>query len=446
MKRALTIAGSDSGGGAGIQADLKAFSALGVFGMSAITALTAQNTLGVQGIVEIEPSFVGQQIDSVVADIGVDAVKIGMLASEGIVAVVARKIREHNLPNVVLDPVMVAKSGDPLLRPEARDALKSLLLPLAYVVTPNLHEAEVLAEMKISRREDAREAARKIRELGARNVVVKGGHLPGEAVDLFYDGENFVEYKAPRLDTPNTHGTGCTFSSAIAAELAKGAGVREAVGRAKEYIAAAIKHSPKLGGGRGPINHLFPLYREAERYRVIREIKSALELLMSTHNIAQLIPEVQSNLGMALEGAEGVEDVAAFPGRIVRVGEKITALADPEFGASRHVARIILTAAGYRPEIKAAMNIRYAPEILDACRNSGFKIASFSRSEEPEEVRSLEGSSLAWGVAAALEGCDFTPDIIYDTGGIGKEAMVRVLGKGAWDVADKARRIAEALN
>lgn len=259
MKRALTIAGSDSGGGAGIQADLKTFAALGVFGMSALTAITAQNTTGVLGVVELPPDFVALQIDAVLTDIGADAVKTGMLSNSEIIKVIAAKMMEYRVENLVVDPVMVAKSGAPLLRPEARQALIERLIPLACVITPNLHEAKVLAGMEIATLADMKEAARTIHKLGARHVVVKGGHLPGspESIDILYDGHEFREYAAPRVETKNTHGTGCTFASAIAAGLAKGLSVPEAVGEAKRYLSAILQASAdlRLGQGHGPMNH-----------------------------------------------------------------------------------------------------------------------------------------------------------------------------------------------
>lgn len=263
MRRALTIAGSDSGGGAGIQADLKAFAALGVYGMSALTAITAQNTVGVLGVYELPAEFVGLQIDAVVTDIGVDAVKTGMLANADIIAVVAAKVREHNLPNLVVDPVMVAKSGDPLLREDARESLVRLLFPLALVVTPNLPEAQVLTGLRIESVEDMKEAAVAIAELGPRYVVVKGGHLAGESVDVLYDGRDFTLFPSPRVETRNTHGTGCTFASAIAAGLAKGLEVVEAVREAKAFITTALRHSLALGRGHGPTNPFAALYQKA---------------------------------------------------------------------------------------------------------------------------------------------------------------------------------------
>lgn len=259
MKKVLTIAGSDSGGGAGIQADLKTFAARGVYGMSALTALTAQNTLGVQGVFTLPPDFVRQQIDAVMSDMGADAWKTGMLSNAEIIYVVAERARHYGIERLVIDPVMVAKGGDPLLQPEARAALIAELVPLAYLITPNHHEAQELTGLRIQTVADAHKAAAAIYRMGAHNVIVKGGHLPEaeDAVDILYDGETFTEISAPRVKTANTHGTGCTFASAIAAELAKGYPMREAVHSAKAYLTAAIRMADdmRVGHGHGPLNH-----------------------------------------------------------------------------------------------------------------------------------------------------------------------------------------------
>lgn len=258
MKKALTIAGSDSGGGAGIQADLKTFMAFGVYGMSAITALTAQNTLGVQGIFDISPQFVREQIRSIMTDIGTDAAKTGMLSNAAIVQTVAEAVREFRIPNLVVDPVMIAKSGDPLLVEDARRAIREELLPLATVMTPNIFEAEALLERRIEDLDAMRNAARELKTVGARWVVLKGGNLDIEslAIDVVYDGNDMVLLKSPRLESRNTHGSGCTFASAIAAGLAKGLAPPEAIGRAKEYITEAIRSGHPIGSGHAPANHL----------------------------------------------------------------------------------------------------------------------------------------------------------------------------------------------
>jgi hydroxymethylpyrimidine/phosphomethylpyrimidine kinase len=254
--KALTIAGSDSGGGAGIQADLKTFQELEVFGMSAITAVTAQNTLGVQGVYPLPLEAVAQQIDSVVVDLRPHAVKTGMLFSSSIIHLVASKIKEHQLQNIVVDPVMIAKGGAPLLQKEAIASLKSELLPLADVITPNIPEAEVLTGMEIRTIDDRKEAAKALHQLGVNYVVMKGGHGDGEQlVDLLYDGVRFYEWVSPRIETKHTHGTGCTFAAAITAQLAKGKTIYEAVDTAKQFIQAAIEDELGIGQGHGPTNH-----------------------------------------------------------------------------------------------------------------------------------------------------------------------------------------------
>jgi hydroxymethylpyrimidine/phosphomethylpyrimidine kinase len=256
VPRALTIAGSDSGGGAGIQADLKTFEALGAYGMSAITSVTAQNTVGVFGVYDLPPEFVAQQIDLVVQDIGVDAAKTGMLSNASIIHAVAESIRRNRLRLLVVDPVMVAKSGDTLLQESARDALVAEILPLAFVVTPNRPEAETLSGVHIATPNELHEAARAIHALGAKHVLIKGGHVDTpDAVDILFDGEFFHAFAAERIDTPNAHGTGCTFSAALTAGLARGLEIIEAVRAAKTYVSGAIRHSLSIGKGHGPLDH-----------------------------------------------------------------------------------------------------------------------------------------------------------------------------------------------
>jgi hydroxymethylpyrimidine/phosphomethylpyrimidine kinase len=256
--RALTIAGSDSGGGAGIQGDLKTFAAFGVYGASAITALTAQNTLGVNGVHLVPAEFVTEQIEAVVSDIGCDAVKTGMLATAAIVEAVAASVEALDLPNLVVDPVMVAKSGDRLLDDDAVHALRASLLRLARLVTPNVPEAEVLTGMAIRSREAMHDAARRLAALGARAVLLKGGHLPGDEVaDVLYADGTLQEFVGPRITGPHTHGTGCAMAAAVAAGLARGADLASAVSDAKAYVAGAMQHGVNVGRGHQPLNHFW---------------------------------------------------------------------------------------------------------------------------------------------------------------------------------------------
>jgi hydroxymethylpyrimidine/phosphomethylpyrimidine kinase len=258
IKQVLTIAGSDSGGGAGIQADIKAMSANGVFAMSAITAITAQNTEEVTDVFELPTSIIAAQIDAVFNDFDVAAVKTGMLSSVEIVRVVAKLLTPQKISNLIVDPVMQSKSGHALLKPDAVDALRTELIPLALVITPNIHEAQHLSGMEIKSLADARQAAKILHKLGCRNVLIKGGHLLAErGTDLLYDGRFFNIYKGDFIDTPHTHGTGCTFASAIAAQVARGNTLPEAVRAAKVYVTEAIRHALAIGHGKGPTNHFY---------------------------------------------------------------------------------------------------------------------------------------------------------------------------------------------
>jgi hydroxymethylpyrimidine/phosphomethylpyrimidine kinase len=441
VARVLTVAGSDSGGGAGIQADLKAITVLGGYGMSVITALTAQNSVGVHGVHPVPVPFIEQQLDVVLSDLGADAAKTGMLASPEIVRAVAQGLRRHRISPLVVDPVMVAKSGDALLSEAAQGAMKESLLPLARLVTPNLPEASVLCGFAVTGLEAMREAARRIHALGPAYVLVKGGHLEGDAVDLLFDGASFETFAAPRLPGRNTHGTGCTYSAALATLLAQGLDVPRAVAEAKAFITRAIAAGLSLGSGHGPTNPYAHILHGKEREAVLEALSRALERILA-EPVGPLVPEVRANLGYALPGARTHEEVAAVPGRITQVGERLAVCRQPAFGASRHIARVILAAMRHTPSLRSAMNIRCEPSILEACARAGLRMASFDRREEPASVKEREGSSLEWGTSAALKASELAPDLVWDAGDMGKEPMIRILGEDPMTVADKVLAIA----
>lgn len=268
MRKVLTIAGSDSCGGAGIQADLKTFSAHGVYGMSIITAVTAQNTQGVFAVQDIDEDIIKAQIDAIFTDIEVDAVKIGMVSKPSTIYAIARQLEKYNPGNIVLDPVMISKSGYSLLQPESKQSLIKELLPKAFVITPNIPEAEEMLnavtseDIAIKTIEDMEQAAKEIYRLGPKNVLIKGGHMSGEAIDILYDGQEITRFYSERINTKNTHGTGCTLSSAIASNLALGYSIKDAVKNAKRYITTAIEHSLEIGQGVGPTHHFYELYKK----------------------------------------------------------------------------------------------------------------------------------------------------------------------------------------
>ncbi len=435
--RVLTIAGSDSGGGAGIQADLKTFAALEVFGMSVLTSVTAQNTKSVIMVQDINPQVILAQIEAVVDDIGVDVIKTGMLHTEEIIDVVSKKLMKYRCPKVV-DPVMISKSGVSLLREDAVDVFKKKLLPLATVVTPNRMEAEKLTGLEINNLDDVKKAAKKLAQQGSTAVVVKGGHLPtrNKVIDTLYYENNFLTFETNRIETMNTHGTGCTFASAIAAEIAKDKSIAEAVKKAKKVLEYSVKYAYSLGEGNGPVNSMALLYHEAEKYHVLREVKEAVGLLEKNPEVAVLIPETNSNIGMALSLADTILDVVAIPGRITKIEFGVRASSCPSFGASNHVARMIITAMKYDQSVRSAINVKYSEEILDICKNMNMCISSYERSKEPDYIKKKEGESTSWGIHQAVNNMKGkVPDIIYHKGDFGKEPMIIIMGKCAIDVA-----------
>jgi len=434
----LTIAGSDSGGGAGIQADLKTITVHGCFGVSAITALTAQNTVGVHGIFPVPIDFIHQQLKAIFSDFPVVAVKTGMLHSSEVIETVQKALQPQPAIKLVVDPVMVAKSGDILLKKDAIGALKKRLIPLASVITPNIPEAEVLWGNPIQTQSDKEAACRAIHAMGAGAVLIKGGHEEGEtSTDLFYDGKGFRTLSAPRYKTENTHGTGCTYSAAIASNLARDNTPADAVTRAKVFMDSAIRFSLSLGKGHGPTDHFAIIQRETARHTVLLELHKAVDFFC-THRAGGLIPEVQTNIAYGLPFAINHDEVAAIPGRLVNLNGLPHASGCPAFGASRHIANIVLTVLRFSSAHRSVMNIRYAPDFLNNAEKLGFKIHSFNRSDEPADIKEREGSTLEWGTHQVLTRHDGIPDIIFDKGGMGKEPMIRIIGKTPMEVVIKA--------
>ena len=437
---ALTIAGSDSGGGAGIQADIKTFSALGVFGKTVITSITSQNTLGVQAVDDLPVSVVENQLKSILEDGKCQAVKTGMLGNEQIVDRVASLLIRYRVKNLVIDPVVFSSSGKKLLTSAGVEMMKERLFPLAHLVTPNIKEAEILSGIKIRLSADRKRAARKILKLGVRAVVITGGHLKGKPEDLFLDNSGLEILNSERLSESDPHGTGCVFSSAITAGLASGKQILPAVIDAKDFIGRAILGEVISGNGKASVEPLSSLYRENEKVQVMAGMNRALQIFRE-ERIGELVPEVQTNIGLALNGAKYHEDVLAIPGRVIKNGDDIFTGAEPEFGGSRHVANIVLTVMRHDPGKRAVMNIKYTDELLKICRRLKFKISSFDRAYEPKKVRAREGSSLEWGTQKALTDFGSVPDIIYDLGGIRKEEMIRVIAEDIDSLTNKILKI-----
>ncbi len=442
IRRVITIGGSDSSGGAGIQADIKTFSALGVYATSVVTAVTAQNSRGVQAKLDIPVELLNSQLRAVIDDIGVDYAKTGMLPSSDTVETVAAALKEYKVP-FVLDPVLRAGSGSALMEPRAIDTLVQHLIPLCRVVTPNLPEAAAISGMAIRTESDMRDAAIAIHRLGAPAVIIKGGHFErgtaaGKAVDLIYDGR-FHELELGYIVHEGIlHGSGCSFSAALTAELAKGHDLYHAAVNAKEFVHYAISYGDAISGFR-VVNPTHMLRMDADRYRVLNNVNDAVKQLSRMRGFRELIPEVGTNIGMAIEDATDKDDVAAVDGRIHPTHNGIHT-GCIGFGVSSHVARMILAMMQYEPARRSAINIKYTPELVYACEDAGLVVSHFERAKEPPGMATME-----WGIREAIKeaikASNKIPDVIFDCGAHGKEAMIRIFGNTATDVVNKLRRV-----
>ncbi len=429
MITVLVVAGSDSGGGAGIQADLRALGSIGVHACTAVTCVTAQNT---QGVVSTYPLPVGalrDQIRAVLDDIKVDAVKTGMLYSEEIVRCVAEEMDSAVRP-IVVDPVMVATAGSSLHEAGFLEALRDDLLPITTLVTPNLDEAQALSDLRIRDLDDMEKAALTIAKQGPEAVLIKGGHLKGDLVDVLYDGKEFHRFTGHRYPK-ELHGSGCAYASTIAGHLARGLDLVESVRHARRKVAAGFETAYAVGRGFDVINSAYA----EDRWSIWRDVKTALPDLLAVLP-TDLVPEVGVNLGYALPGAQGGEDVCAIEGRIVRQGGRVVAVGPPSYGASRHVARIILAAMETDPSMRSAMNVRYSEAFVQRMTDVGLKVGTFDRSREPEGASTME-----WGTREAIRRLGEVPDVIYDLGGPSKVPMIRILGRNPADVLTKLREL-----
>jgi len=434
----MTIAGSDSGGGAGIQADLKTFSALGVFGTCVITAVTAQNTRGVESIFPLPPAMVRSQIRAIIEDIPVRVAKTGMLYSRETMEEVAKAIDEYRI-TLVADPVIRAGSGSSLMIEEDKNSMIKLIVPRSIILTPNVFEAEIISGIKIRSLDDMKNAAKRIVDLGAESVIIKGGHMKekeSKVCDLFYHEESFRIFEKKRLMI-NPHGGGCTFSAAIASFLAREETLENAVEEAERFVEISFRGALKIGSGRTPVNPMASLYNKAGIAEAIKQVDEVARIIERNPSISRFYAEVGIQIAMAPPYPRGPEEVAAIDGRIVKTLDGLKTAGPPRLGASRHMASIILTAMKYDPQVRAAMNLHYSPILLEAFRKIGCKVSGFDRNLEPNEIKSVEGKSLPWGVEEAIRKMHGVPDVIYDEGEIGKEPMIRVLGRNALDTIDK---------
>jgi hydroxymethylpyrimidine kinase / phosphomethylpyrimidine kinase / thiamine-phosphate diphosphorylase len=442
VRAALTIAGSDSSGGAGIQADMKTMSALGIYSCTVITAITAQNTSNVDYILPLNADIIKKQIMSILSDIPIHAIKIGMVYNNEIITAISDILRNLKIP-IVLDPIVSAGTGAQLLQREFLSDFKNKLIPICDVVTPNISEAEKLSGIKIKNENDIKKTALKIQKQGARNVVIKGGHFRNEEMiilDTILDQfGKFIVIKNPRMKIVETHGSGCNFSAAVTAFVALKFPIVNACIMANKYVHNSIVNTFKIGKGIPVNNPISTMYEESCKYRVMEELANAVDQLTNIKNFEKLIPETQSNIAYAIPYAKKIEDVAGVNGRIVKVGDRSTPTSGIKFGASRHVASSILEYMKINQLVRSALNIKNDKKILDKC-NRLFRVTHYERKLEPKTIKNKEGKSIPWGVTRALSK-NPDADIIYHTGDIGKEPMIIIFGQNPQEVVDKVKKI-----
>ncbi|MHA1380012.1 MAG: bifunctional hydroxymethylpyrimidine kinase/phosphomethylpyrimidine kinase [Candidatus Helarchaeota archaeon] len=441
----LTIAGSDSGGGAGIQADLKTFSAIGVHGTSVITAVTAQNTKNVYEILEMPINIIEQQFKAVFADFKINFAKSGMLYGKNVIDLLSEQVNENDF-KLILDPIIFASSGTRLLKEDAEKALIENLFPKTYLITPNIIEAGKIIGKTIKTVDDMKVAAKKIEKLGPKVVLLKGGHLKNKKItDVLYNQGKFNIFTKEKIDQ-KMHGTGCVLSAAITAYLSLNNSVLESVTKAEKFIDLAIKYPIITDSGIYPVNPFAMLELDANRYKIIENLKLALKRLENEKKFSQLIPEVRSNIALTIPNVKSTEYIGTTEGRIMVINGFPKKIGCIHFGGKHHVPRLILSAQKYDPSIVAAMNIKYTPEIFQACEKTNLTKIKIDRNKEPKEKVEVEGQSMNWVVdeAARLNNGKI-PDLICDEGSVGKEAMIRIFGNSANAVVNKAFQILKKL-
>ncbi|EMA35463.1 bifunctional hydroxymethylpyrimidine kinase/phosphomethylpyrimidine kinase [Halobiforma nitratireducens] len=442
---ALTIAGSDSGGGAGIQADLATMTAHGVFGTSAITAVTAQHTRGVESSFPLPPDTVTAQIDAVTDDFAVGAAKTGMLATTEIVETVADRAGSFSFP-LVVDPVMVATTGDRLLEPDAEAAYERLLAE-ATVATPNADEATVLTGIEVVDRESAREAGEALLELGVDAALIKGGHVPGETVrDVLVTADGETAFEHPRVGTEATHGSGCALAAAIAARLAVDADrdLEDAVGGATDFLARAVRYHYDVGEGAGTVNHAVDLRNRAAREPTAEAVEAVVQQLVEA-DASALVPEVGTNVVGATPFAETVDETAAVEGRLARTLSGVQPTRGVRFGASSHVARFLLSAREFAPALRFAANCRFAPDVADALEELDWTVGEYDRADEPAAVSETDGETMGWGARQVFADREEPPVAVVDRGDVGKEPMTKVVARDAETLAERLGSLNAAL-
>ena len=442
LRTVLSIAGSDSSSGAGIQADLKTFSSLGTYGCTAITAITVQNTKNVFTVFPLPAEIVIKQVNSILNDIRIDAIKIGMVYDGIIINKIFKVLKNIKIP-LIVDPIFTSTSGKSLLKSEAINDLTKKILPLATIITPNINEAIQLSGIEINTKDDIVKSLIKIKKLGPKNVILKGGHLLSEkSIDTLIDDKlNIIEFSNSRLPIPESHGSGCNFSAALSAYIAQGYEISIACKFANEFINSVLKNLLYIGKGYPVTDTAISTSSSAFKFRVIDELSIAIRELESLSDVGKLIPETQSNFVYAIPNASSIREVAGIKGRIVRIDQQVKASSCIEFGASQHIASAVLSYMNIDPLMRSGFNIKYDKKIIKILE-SFMKVSEYDRRLEPQKIKTKEGYTIQWGIKKAILKNKWVRGI-YHKGDIGKEPMVIMFGHHPGEIIEYLKKIIE---
>lgn len=442
LRSVLSIAGSDSSSGAGIQADLKTLSSLGTYGCSAITAITVQNTKNIFEVFPIPSEIVIRQINSILNDIRIDAIKIGMVYDEIIINKIFKILNNTKIP-IIVDPIFTSTSGKNLIKYEAIKALTKKILPIATIITPNINEATQLSGIDIKNKEDLVKSLTKMKKLGPKNVIVKGGHLLSEhSIDTLIDDKlNIIEFSNSRISIPENHGSGCNFSAALSAYISQGYEIPIACKLANEFINSVLKNLLYIGKGYPVTDTALTTSSSAFKFHVIEELSIAINELEAITDVGKLIPETQSNFAYAIPNATSIKEVAGIKGRIVRIDQKVKASSCIEFGATQHIASAVISYMNINPLMRAGFNIKYDKKIIELLQ-SFMKISEYDRRLEPQKLKEKEGYTIQWGVKKAILK-DKEVRGIYHKGDIGKEPMIILFGHNPAEIVKYLRKLIE---
>lgn len=442
LRSVLSIAGSDSSSGAGIQADLKTLSSLGTYGCSAITAITVQNTKNIFEVFPIPSEIVIRQINSVLNDIRIDAIKIGMVYDGIIINKIFKILKNTNIP-IIVDPIFTSTSGKNLIKYEAIKALTKKILPIATIITPNINEATQLSGIDIKNKEDLVKSLIKMKKLGPKNVIVKGGHLLSEhSIDTLIDDKlNIIEFSNSRISIPENHGSGCNFSAALSAYISQGYEIPIACKLANEFINSVLKNLLYIGKGYPVTDTALTTSSSAFKFHVIEELSIAINELEAITDVGKLIPETQSNFAYAIPNATSIKEVAGIKGRIVRIDQKVKASSCIEFGATQHIASAVISYMNINPLMRAGFNIKYDKKIIELLQ-SFMKVSEYDRRLEPQKLKEKEGYTIQWGVKKAILK-DKEVRGIYHKGDIGKEPMIILFAHNPAEIVEYLRKLIE---